>query len=84
MCPSLRPNLAVWDVASGREAKRMLQSRWPALLWSADEAVCVRMTNGQAPGGGGRQYPRPMRRPLRWVLLTPKITLPSFPPLRAL
>jgi len=50
------PNLAVWDVASGREAKRMLQSRWPALLWSADEAVCVRMTNNGIQATGGADF----------------------------
>lgn len=39
------PNLTVWDVATGNEVTKMLQSRWPALTWSMDEAICIRMMN---------------------------------------
>eukprot|EP00667_Euglena_gracilis_P009818 EG_transcript_9985 len=50
------PNLAVWDLATGKESARLFQSRWPALSWSMDEGVCIRMTNNGVLAMSGANF----------------------------
>lgn len=39
-------NLSVFDVATGRMVRRGVQTRWPAMVWTADEEFVVRPVQG--------------------------------------